>query len=98
MAGITFEWDERKNSSNKKKHGVSFEEAATVFSDENALVIPDSEHSHRENRFVILGLSAALRMLVVCYCYRQAADVIRIVLARKATRKERLQYEHRWYQ
>jgi uncharacterized DUF497 family protein len=65
MAGIKFEWDERKNSSNKEKHGVSFEKAATVFADENALVIPDPEHSHSEDRFIILGLSATLRMLCV---------------------------------
>ena len=98
MAGIRFEWDERKNSSNKEKHGVSFEEAATVFADENALVIPDPEHSHREDRFIILGLSAALRMLVVCHCYREASDVIRIVSARKPTKTEQLQYERGWYQ
>jgi uncharacterized protein len=98
MSGISFEWDERKNSSNKRKHGVSFEEAASVFSDENALVVPDPEHSRQEDRFVILGLSAALRMLVVCHCYRRVSDVIRIVSARKATKKERIQYERRWYE
>jgi len=98
MSGISFEWDERKSSSNKRKHGVSFEEAASVFSDENALVVPDPEHSRQEDRFVILGLSAALRMLVVCHCYRRVSDVIRIVSARKATKKERIQYERRWYE
>ena len=98
MAGIRFQWDERKNSSNQQKHGVSFDEAATVFADENALVIPDPEHSQSEDRFIILGLSAALRMLVVCHCYRQASDIIRILSARKATRKEQLQYERGWYQ
>ena len=82
----------------QKKHGVSFEEAATVFADENALVIPDPEHSHSEDRFIILGLSAALRMLVVCHCYREESDVIRIVSARKPTKKEQLQYERGWYQ
>ena len=91
MSGISIEWDERKNSSNKRKHGVSFEEAASVFSDENALVVADPEHSRQEDRFVILGLSAALRMLVVCHCYRRVSDVIRIVSARKATKKERIQ-------
>ena len=98
MSGISFEWDERKSSSNKRKHGVSFEEAASVFSDENALVVPDPEHSRQEDRFVILGLSAALRMLVVCHCHRRVSDVIRIVSARKATKKERIQYERRWYE
>ena len=98
MAGITFEWDERKNSLNRQKHHVSFQEAVTVFTDENALVLPDTEHSYNEDRFVILGLSSAMRMLVVCHCYREQSDVIRIVSARKATKKERLQYERRWYQ
>jgi hypothetical protein len=98
MAGITFEWDDRKNALNQRKHGVSFEEAATVFADENALVLPDPGHSQTEDRFVILGLSGAMRMLVVCHCYRRSSDVIRIVSARKATKKERLQYERRWYQ
>ncbi len=67
MTGITFEWGDRKNALNKRKHGVSFEEAATVFADENALVLPDPGHSHAEDRFVILGLSTAMRMLVVCH-------------------------------
>lgn len=98
MTGITFEWDDRKNALNKQKHGVSFQEAVIVFVDENALVLPDTEHSYAENRFVILGLSSAMRILVVCHCYREQSNVIRIVSARKATKDERLQYERRWYQ
>jgi uncharacterized DUF497 family protein len=93
---IRFDWDPRKNTANQRKHGVSFEEAATVFSDERALLIDDPDHSADEDRFIMLGLSAALRTLVVCHCYREAEDVIRIFSARKATRPERAEYERRW--
>lgn len=95
MAELSFEWDDRKDAINRRKHGVSFAEAQTVFFDEHALLIADPGHSEREERFVLLGLSSALRALVVCHCYRQGA-VIRIVSARKANREERTQYEHRW--
>jgi len=90
------EWDESKNRSNKRKHGVSFEEAVTVFSDEHALLIDDPEHSEAEERFVLLGLSAALRTLVVCHCSRGKSDVIRIISARRATTHERARYNQRW--
>ena len=96
MASLDFEWDERKSVVNKKKHGVSFDEASTVFSDEQALVIADDEHSEVEDRFVILGLSSMLRILVVCHCYRTGGDVIRIISARKADRGERAEYAKRW--
>ena len=96
MSEIRFEWDHKKSAANKRKHGITFEEAATVFSDENALLIPDPEHSDQEDRFILLGLSAALRMLVVCHCYRTAERVIRIISARKATRNERAQYAQRY--
>lgn len=92
---IIFEWDATKASLNKKKHKISFDEAKTVFFDENAIVIHDPEHSENEERFVILGLSAVPRLLVVCHCYRQSDNVIRIISARKATKKESMQYE-RW--
>lgn len=95
MTDLIFEWDERKNRSNQKKHGVAFEEARTAFADENARVIPDTEHSETEERFVLLGLSTTLRVLVVCHCYRQRDDVIRIISARKADRDEQRQY--RWW-
>ena len=71
MTDLVFEWDERKNRANRKKHGVSFEEARSAFLDENARVIPDPEHSEEEDRFILLGLSASLRILVVCHCYRE---------------------------
>jgi uncharacterized DUF497 family protein len=88
---LVFEWDERKSRSNRAKHGVSFEEARTAFLDENARVIADPEHSDDEDRFVLLGLSAGLRVLVVCHCHRQD-ETIRIISARKADRDEQRQY------
>ena len=96
MAEIRFEWDPRKSASNRRKHGVGFEEASTVFTDEHALLIDDPEHSNGEDRFILLGLSASLRMLVVCHCYRESDEVIRIISARKANRKERETYNRRW--
>ena len=95
MKDIIFEWDERKNRANLKKHGVSFEEARSSFLDENARVLPDEEHSEREERFVLLGMSTSLRILVVCHCYRRRNEVIRIISARKANRDEQAQY--RWW-
>lgn len=89
---MAFEWDASKASVNKKKHAVSFEEAKSAFFDENALVIHDSEHSDDEERFVLLGLSAIANLLVVCHCYRKNDSVIRIISARKATKKESIQY------
>ena len=89
---IRFDWDASKASINKKKHGVSFEEAKSAFLDENALVIHDPEHSDDETRFVLLGLSSKTRLLVVCHCYRKQDTVIRIISARKATKKESTQY------
>ncbi len=88
-----FEWDTQKSRLNKLKHGISFEQAQTVFYDENARLIADPEHSKSENRFILLGLSSKLRTLVVCHCYRKTASVIRIISARKATKTERSQYE-----
>ena len=92
MDMITFEWDEKKNEINKKKHKISFEEAKTVFYDEEALLIEDPEHSSEEQRFIILGLSKKANLLVVCHCYRASETVIRIISARKATKTEEKQY------
>lgn len=89
---IRFEWDENKNTINKKKHKISFEEAKTVFYDEDALVIDDPEHSQEEERFIILGFSEKANLLVVCHCYRESDAVIRIISARKATKSETMQY------
>jgi uncharacterized DUF497 family protein len=85
---LVFEWDERKAVANRK-HGVSFEEAQTVFLDEDALLIPDEAHSDQEERFVLLGLSGNMRTLVVCHCYRQNDEIIRLISARQASSPER---------
>ncbi len=92
MSTLSFEWDERKASANAKKHGVSFEEAKSVFVDERAKLIDDPDHSDDEDRFVLLGLSGALRLLLVCHCYRGDGNVIRIISARKASAKESKSY------
>ena len=92
MNDITFEWDERKNRENKRKHKVSFEEAQTVFLDENAIRYFDPDHSDDENRFLMLGMSFALRVLVVCHCYRSDDSVIRIISARRANKREQASY------
>ena len=88
-----FEWDDAKNRSNRRKHGISFEEARTAFLDENARVVPDPDHSDDEERFVLLGLSISLRVLLVCHCYRKQDEVVRIISARKAERDEIRQYQ-----
>ncbi len=93
MDTIHFEWDENKNKINQKKHGISFEEAKTVFYDEEALVIDDPEHSEEEERFIILGLSKKANLLVVCHCYRASDTTIRLISARKATKSETKQYQ-----
>jgi uncharacterized protein len=92
MSTLRFEWDERKASSNEKKHGISFEEARSVFFDERAILIDDPDHSEAEERFILLGLSNALRLLLVCHCYRSDGNVIHIISARKATTRESKSY------
>jgi uncharacterized protein len=96
MSDIRFEWDSAKARSNRRKHGVTFADAQTVFSDERALLLDDPDHSDAEDRFVLLGLSAAMRVLVVVHCYRAGDEVIRIISARRATRQERDFYVRRW--
>ena len=92
MKYIQFEWDEDKNELNRKKHRISFDEAKTVFYDPEALLIHDPDHSEDEERFIIMGISQTLRILVVCHCYRSNEEVIRIISARKANRDEITQY------
>ena len=92
MDEIRFEWDERKNTTNKRKHQISFEEAKTVFYDPNALLIHDPDHSDDEDRFILLRLSRELKILVVCHCYREGDGVIRIISARKANEVETMIY------
>ncbi len=93
---IRFEWDPVKNAANQRQHKVSFDEASTVFLDENALLIDDPGHSQTEDRFVLLGLSATLRVLLVCHCYRAEGGIIRIISARKADLQERRDYLRRF--
>lgn len=88
---LHFEWDEPKAAANVKKHGITFEEAKTAFFDEQAKLIDDPDHSEDEDRFVLLGLSATLKLLVVCHCYREGG-AIRIISARKATAMETKSY------
>ena len=91
---LRFEWDPRKAAANRRKHGVSFEEGETVFYDDRAILIEDPDET--EDRFVLLGLSVALRTLLVCHAYREEDSVIRIISVRKANREERAQYDARW--
>lgn len=92
---LRFEWDRRKAAENRQKHGVGFEEARSVFHDDMGLLIEDPDEDQEEDRFVLIGLSAVLRTLVVCHCYREEDSVIRIISARRANRRERRQYEER---
>ena len=92
MPELHVEWDETKNRQNVKKHGVSFEEAQTVFLDDFAIRFYDPDHSEDEDRFIMLGISFKLRVLVVCHCHRESDQVIRIISARKATRQEAKHY------
>jgi uncharacterized DUF497 family protein len=92
---IHFVWDESKNRRNQKLHGVSFEEARSAFFDESARVIHDPDHSAVEDRFILLGLSSKLRLLLVCHCYRESEEQVRIISARKATAVEASQYGRR---
>ena len=91
---LRFEWDEAKNRENKRKHRVSFEEAETVFLDDLGALIEDEEEG--EERFVLMGMSAAWRVLVVSHTYRARDQVIRLISARRANRAERRDYDRRW--
>ena len=92
MDGLRFDWDGRKERANIRKHGVSFEEARTVFFDENAIQFFDPDHSEDEARFILLGLSLKPRILVVCHCFRESETVVRLFSARKADKDEELEY------
>ena len=92
MAELRFTWDPKKDQINQRRRGISFAEAKTVFYDENALLIDDPDHSDDEDRFIMIGLSSSLRLLIVCYCYRENDEVIRIFSARKATLHEAKSY------
>ena len=99
MKSISFEWDDNKAAINEAKHHITFSEASTEFADENAILFDDPNHSQEEERFMMLGLSDHVKMLIVCHCYRGMDDVIRIISARKATKNETTQYykiNERW--
>jgi len=95
MNSLRFEWDNLKATANLKKHGISFDEAKSAFYDERAKLIDDPDHSEAEDRFILLGLSHSLRVVVVCHCYRGDGNVIRIISARKATSRESKAYKQR---
>ena len=90
---LRFDWDEWKNKSNRIKHRIWFEEAESVFSDPHGRLFYDPEHSAHEDRFILLGVSSAARTLIVVHCYKENDSVVRIISARKATRKEVRFYE-----
>ncbi len=90
---LKFEWDETKNKLNRNKHGIWFEEAQSVFDDVIGRVFHDPEHSNEEDRFVVIGMSSTARLLIVAHCYRDSDSIIRIISARKATKKEAKFYE-----
>lgn len=92
MDKINFEWDNKKSQINIKKHGITFEEATSVFYDEKAIEFYDDEHSEWEERLLLLGLSNKLNLLLVCHCHRESKGMIRIISARKATKKESQYY------
>ena len=92
---MRFTWDNKKAVGNHKKHGISFEEAQTVFEDREALLIYDPDNTKEEDRFLLLGVSLAVNVLVVCHCYRESDELIRIISARKATKAETSTYERR---
>lgn len=92
MSDLSFTWDPLKAKSNDKKHGVSFEEAQTVFYDESAILFYDDEHSEGEDRFLLLGFSARMRLLLVCHCHQEKEAIIRIISARRATKSESAHY------
>jgi uncharacterized DUF497 family protein len=89
---LLFDWDENKNRINKQKHGIDFIEVSTVFFDKRAILFDDPEHSEDEDRFILLGMSESSNVCIVCHCYREDDTVIRIIPARKATKREEEAY------
>ncbi len=96
MEAIKFEWDDYKNDINKKKHGLSFEEAIEVFGDENAILFDDPDHSIEEDRFLIIGAIRSAKICIVSHCYRDNDNVIRLISAREATKSEKRVYQEGW--
>lgn len=96
MKDIKFIWDKNKNDINKKKHGLSFEEAKEVFGDENAILFDAPEHSIEEDRFLIIGAIKSSKICIVSHCYRDNDNVIRLISAREATKNEKIIYQEGW--
>lgn len=96
MEDIVFEWDENKNEINKRKHGLSFEEAQEVFYDDNAILFDDPDHSFGEERFLIIGMVKSSKICIVRHCYRNSDNVIRLISAREATKREKKTYQESW--
>ena len=92
MSAYQFEWDPEKEAINVRKHGITFEEASTVFDDINGRFIYDEGHSEEEERFLLLGRSLVSHLLIVCHCYRNGDAIVRIISARKATTNESRTY------
>ncbi len=92
MKKLIFEWDDNKNKTNQVKHGVAFEEAETVFFDEKAIEFDAPDHSIDKERFLLLGFSQTLKIMIVCHYYRDDESIVRIISARKATKKEQKAY------
>lgn len=89
---MRFEWDGNKNQINQQKHGISFEEAQTVFYDDHAILFDDPEHSIGEERFLIIGVTENEKICIVSHCYKDKEDTIRIISARPATKNEKKVY------
>jgi uncharacterized DUF497 family protein len=96
MESIKFTWNPLKAQRNIQVHSIYFEEARTVFWDENGILISDPEHSLHEDRFLLIGMSSHSRLLVVVHCYRESETIIRLISARKATKQEATTYARRW--
>lgn len=96
IKSIQFTWDENKNEINKKKHGISFEEATEVFSDGNAILFDDPDHSLEEDRFLIIGAIKSSKICIVSHCYKDDDNIIRLISAREATKRERTVYQKGW--
>ncbi len=92
MNRLSFEWDKEKNRINQQKHSISFEEAKSVFYDDKAIQFWDEDHSDSEDRFLLLGRSSKMRILLIVHCYREQESIIRIISARKATKNEKKYY------
>lgn len=90
---LIFQWDDDKNRTNQKKHGISFKEAESVFFDDKAIQFWDEDHSEGEDRFLLLGMSYKMQILLIVHCYREGESIIRIISARKATKNESKNYQ-----